>query len=1220
MRLRRIVVAGVVAVLGLGFVQLQQAIVDIYPEFKPTQVQIQTEALGLSTIEVESLITVPLEQNLLVGIPRADEVRSRSMPGLSVVDVTFEPGTDPYLARQLVQERLTRVRLLPHVGNQPIMVQPTASLGRVAMIGLRSETVPLVDMSVLARWRMRPQLMSIPGVANVSIWGLRDRQLQVQVDPDRLVASNVTLTQLIDTTGNALWVSPLSFVRASSPGTGGFFESPNQRIGVQHVSPVTSADQLADLTVPRADAPPVRLGDVATVTEDHQPLIGDATTGGAQGLMLVVERFPGADTAQVTRDVEAALAAMAPGLTGITVDPTVFRPASYLDSALGRLGLAVLIGLILMVAVIAAVTLSWRVTLVTFGAVAVSLVAALWVLHLRGSTLTTMTVLGLATVLALVVEDAVGDVAAMRARFEERRDAGRSSVAALAAETLATRRGGLTYATVAVLVALAPLLLLAGRVAAFARPALLTFVLAVLASLAAALVVTPTLAALLLGGTSRDASRVGRFPGWVRRGVDRFVAPSVGRRFPAVVALVALVALALTGIAQLRPGQPLPVLQDRSVLVRLEAAPGTSLTEMDRITGLAAAELRTLPGVESAGTHVGRAVGADSVVDVDSSQIWVTLGGAADQAGTLAAVRATVAGYPGLRSEVQTYAEVQLAAADTAPGDGLVVRVSGQNLTTIRETADQVREALATVEGVITPIVEVQPVQPVAEVKVDLPAAQLHGLQPGDIRRAVSTLVSGLTVGSLYEQQAIFDVVVWGGPAARHSVHDLESVRVDTPSGVQVPLGTVADVIFASDPAGITHHDVSRSLAVSAQIQGRDHDDVARDVTSRLQRLNFPYQYTAEVVSDGGGAGLRPGLVAAVAVAALLVFLLFQAATSNWRGAAVLFVCGPLAGAGGLFAALLLGEAGSVPVLAGVFAVAALAVRQVLVLVRRARGLAARGGAGVPVEAMRRAVTEQAPTVLAAVLVTAAAFLPAAVMMGGAGLEILHPFAVTLLAGLITSTAVVLFVVPALYPAVGALRSSGGVDDDPFSGRHEARDDGEPTVTASMPVHLTGDDQPGRNREAGSIMRISRSWGIGALLVAAGLALTGCQTAAHGTDVGAVEQAAVLVVDEGGGPGRITLSAEAGKRLGIVMTAVGPARSDGQSGVIPYGGVVYDNNGAAWAFVRIDERTYQRAPITVADIVGDEALLSSGPPEGAEVVTVGAAELVGVEAGISGGE
>jgi Cu/Ag efflux pump CusA len=1221
-RLRRLVVAAVVAVLALGLLQLRQATVDVYPEFKATTVQLQTDALGLSAYEVEQLITVPLEHNLLNGIPRLEEIRSRSMSGLSVVDLTFEPGTDVWLARQLVQERMGRVSLLPKVGTPPSMIQPTASTSRVAMVGMRSDSVSLIDMSVLARWTIRPRLMSIPGVAAVSIWGLRDRQLQVQVDPERLVASNVTLTQLIQTTGNALWVSPLSFLQASTPGTGGFFESPNQRIGVQHISPITTADQLADVTVQTPGRAPVRLGDLAQVREDHPPLIGDASNGGAQSLMLVVERFPDANTAQVTRDVEAALEAMAPGLTGITVDTDVYRPAAYLDSALGRLGIAVLIGLALMVGVLAVLAFSWRIALIAFASVGVALVGALWVLHLRDATLTTMTVIGLAAVMALVIDDAVGDASEMRARFDQRRAEGEPAVTALAAGVLAPRRSTLFFATIAVLVALAPLLLLSGSAGAFARSAVLTFALVALTSLLAAMVVTPTLAVLLLGSRAGQSGRVAPFARWVGRGTDRLTARSIGRRVPAVAASAVLVALALTGVSQMRTGDLLPELQDRNVLVRLQTAPGTALAEMQRITDRAAAELRTVDGVAAAGTHVGRAVGSDEVVDVDAGEIWLTIAGDADYSATVAEVRATVDGYAGVANEVRTYGEAQLAAADSSAGDQITVRVFGQDFGILGETAEFVREAMATVNGVITPVVETQPAQPVAEIHVDLPASQKHGLQPGDVRRAASALVSGLTVGSLYERQAIFEVVVWGGPAQRHNVMDLQDLRIDTPSGAQVRLGDVARVVQTSDPAAIEHHDVSRSLDVVGQVQGRDAADVAADVTARLQELSYPYEYRAEVVQVPGDGAMTKGLGGGALVAAVLVFLLLQAATGSWRGAVVLAVCVPLAGVGGVLAGWALGGAWTLPVLAAVFAVAALAMRQALILVRRAGTLAGQHGAAGPVDAMRQAVAENAPMLLTAVLVTAAAFLPAAVMGGGAGLELLQPFAVTLLAGLLTSVVVVLFLVPALYPTVGALTPAGGTDDDvdEDTGRHPAPPAGSiPTARRESARDHVGD---GPEHERGGAMqrncspRTSPSVRLGSLFVAVGLAATGCAAQAEEPAQGAGVAPAVVEAAEDGGPALLTLSAEAETRLGITTAAVDttPRLS------VPYSAVVYDGQGAAWAFARVDERKYQRTPLTIADITGDTALLSAGPAAGTEVVTVGAAELVGVEAGISGGE
>jgi Cu/Ag efflux pump CusA len=292
LRFGRLVVALAIGLTVIGIAQLRSAPVDVYPEFMPPSVEIQTEALGLSAAEVEQLITLGLEQDLLNGVPWLDRIHSSSMPGLSVIDLTFQRGTDLYAARQQVQERLTQAHALPNVGSPPIMIQPTAAAGRIAMIRLSSSSVSPIDMSVLARWKIKPRLMGVPGVANVAIYGQRDRQLQVQVDPKKLRAEHVTLTQLIETAGNALWVSPLTFVEASTPGTGGFFESANQRLSVQHISPISTPRQLA--AVPVQEAGKLRLGDVANVIEDHQPLIGDAGRRGAgQGGVLRRARAAG---------------------------------------------------------------------------------------------------------------------------------------------------------------------------------------------------------------------------------------------------------------------------------------------------------------------------------------------------------------------------------------------------------------------------------------------------------------------------------------------------------------------------------------------------------------------------------------------------------------------------------------------------------------------------------------------------------------------------------------------------------------------------------------------------------------------------------------------------------------------------------------------------------------------------------------------------------------
>jgi Cu/Ag efflux pump CusA len=440
---------------------------------------------------------------------------------------------------------------------------------------------------------------------------------------------------------------------------------------------------------------------------------------------------------------------------------------------------------------------------------------------------------------------------------------------------------------------------------------------------------------------------------------------------------------------------------------------------MNRVTSAVAAEMRAAPGIESAGAHVGRAITSDEIVDVNAGEVWLTVAPGADYNATLAGIRDIAAGYPGVHTSVRTYAEDRVAAAqDKVVGDEVVVRVYGADLPKLGETADDVASMLSTVPGVLSPKVEPQVTQPTLQIEVNLAAAQQHGLRPGDVRREATTLISGLSVGSLYEEQKVFDVVVWGGPAIRQSLSDLEQLRIDTPSGGQVRLGEVAKVHIAPDPAAIDHNSVSRSLDVTAVVNGRSAADVSQDVTSRLRGMAFPYEYHAEVLGAAAQqqtSELRVAAIAAVVV--LLSFLILQAATGSWALAAVLLVTLPVAVTGGVLVAPLVGGVRSIGVLVALFALLALVIRQALVFARRARELGAEPGAS-PGDAVQQAVREVAPSVVGVTLVMAAILIAPAVMGTTAGLEAFHPFAVSMLVGLITATLVSLVAVPAFYLAI----------------------------------------------------------------------------------------------------------------------------------------------------------------------------------------------------------
>ena len=423
LRSRRLVITLALVLMGIGVWQLRDASLDALPEFSPPTVEVQTEALGLSAEEVEQLITVPIEQDLLNGVAWLDTIRSKSVPGLSSIELIFEPGTDLIRARQVVQERMTQAHALPQVSKPPQMLQPLSSTSRVMMVKLSSKDLTPIELSVLARWTIRPRLLGAKGVANVAIWGQRERQLQVQVNPTKLHGQGVSLEQVISTTGNALWVSPLTFLEASTPGTGGFIDTPNQRLGVQHLSPIRTPADLAQVAIEDREGPPLLLGDVANVVEDHQPLIGDAIFTDGTGLMLVIEKFPGSETREVTRAIDQAFDALRPGLRGVDIDTSIYRPARLVDTASNNIRLAVLAAGLVLAAALGLLLFNWRTALISVVSIAAAIIAGALVLHLRGETFHPMTIAGLLLALAVVVDDVVVDTSTILRRVEGARNA-----------------------------------------------------------------------------------------------------------------------------------------------------------------------------------------------------------------------------------------------------------------------------------------------------------------------------------------------------------------------------------------------------------------------------------------------------------------------------------------------------------------------------------------------------------------------------------------------------------------------------------------------------------------------------------------------------------------------------------------------------------------------------------------------------------------------------
>jgi CzcA family heavy metal efflux pump len=1016
LKYRLLVVTIAAVTMVFGFRQLRNAPVEVLPEFTQPAVEIQTEALGLSAEEVEQLITLGLEQDLLNGVPWLESIRSESVSGLSSIVLTFKPGTDLMRGRQMVSERLTQAFALPHVSRPPTMLQPMSSTSRVMMIGLSSQTLSLIQMSVLARWTIGPRLLSVPGVANVAIWGQRDWQLQVLVDPRRLRERHVSLLQVLETTGNALWVSSLSFVEASTPGTGGFIDNANQRLGIRHILPIVSAAGLGEVPI---GATGVRLKDVANVVEGHQPLIGDAVTNDKSNLMVVVDRFPGANMREVSRGLEEALAELRPGLTGVDLDSKIFRPTDFVDAAIHNLGIAMLVGFALLVLVLAVFFNDWRATVIGAVAIALSFMVAALVQSMRGTSLNVMMATGLLMAIGVVVDDAIVHVDAIAGRLRRDRQSGRNpSAVGSILEAIGGMRSSVLFATVIVLLAVSPIFFVGELPSAFLRPIVLSYGLALLASMAVALTVTPALGLLLLAHAPLE-HRESRLVSWVERVYARTLSGFVARPGMALGTLVLIVALGFL-LMPFVARSVLPRFKERDLLIHLRSAPGTSQPEMSRISGRMSRELRSVPGVTNVGAHVGRAIFGDQVVSVSSAELWVSIDPAADYDQTVARIEAVAGGYPGLRHAVSTYLQERTREATARAQDSIVIRVYGGNDTVLYQASEAVRNGLTGVEGLAGARIARPTGQPTLEVEVDLNAALRHGIKPGDVRRAATTMFSGLQVGNVFEEQKVFDVVVWSVPETRQSLNSLRDLMIDTPGGGQVRLGDVAHVRVVSSPTVIRHEAVKRYMDVMAGVQGRDRGAVAADVRARLLQVPLPLEYHAEVVGEYADRQASRARLLVVAIAALVgIFFLLQAALGSWRLAGLAFASLAAALVGGIAAVFITGGVLSLGSLAGLLAVFGLAARNGIMLLRHYQGLERHGGELFGSSLVLRGSSERVVAMVTATVAVGLALLPALFLGDVPGLEIMRPMAVAVLGGVLTSTFVNLFIVPALYLRLG---------------------------------------------------------------------------------------------------------------------------------------------------------------------------------------------------------
>ena len=1003
-------------VMLLGSVQLSKASLDVFPEFAPPQVEIQTACLGLTAQEVEELVSVPIEASLS-GMPGLDELRSKSVPQLSSIILIFKQGTDLLNARQQVSERMAAVTAaLPTWAAPPVMLQPLSSTSRVMKIGMTSANRSMIEMSMLSYWTIRARLLRVPGVANVAIWGERLQMLQVQVQPEKLKARNVSLNQVMEVTAGAVDAGLLQYSPGKFIGTGGFVDSPNQRMSVRHVQPITSPADLARVTIRQDHGSALHLGDVARVVEDHQPLIGDAVINNGHGLMLIVEKLPWGNTLEVTRGVEEALHQLQPGLSGINFDTTIFRPASFIEEAISNLSLALLLGCLLVVMILSAFLFQWRTALISLIAIPLSLLTAIMVLYLTGSSVNTMVLAGLVIAVGVVVDDAIIDVENIMRRLRQHRAyGGGESTASVVLKASLEMRSPIVYATIIIVVAALPIFFVDGLTGVFFRPLAVAYTLAVLASMLVALTVTPALALILLARAKLEQLD----PPLVRvlkRAYHAVLSRTMNRpRYG--YAGFGVLAVAGVLIAPLLGQSLFPTFKERDFLMHWVSEPGTSAAEEYRIAQRGCEAFLKVPGVLNCGTHIGQAFQADEIVGVNAGEHWISIDRHANYEQTVAAVQEVVDGYPGLHRDVQTYLKERIEEVLTGASEPILVRIYGDDLNVLREQAQRVKQLLTDVNGTDEPHISLEVDVPQITVKVNLAAAEKYGLKPGDVRRAAATLMAGEEVGDVFRDGRAYDVQVWSTPETRTSVTTVQNLPIDTPSGQRVRLADVASVSVQPTPNLIDRTNGSRRVEVGSFIDaGADLGRVVSQVQERLESLKLPAGYSVQLLGEYTERQAATERLAIFAIAALIVILvLLQASFRSWRLAILALLTLPIALVGGILAAYFTGGVLSLGSLVGFLTVMGIAARNGILLISHCQHLERAEGVPFSGALVLRGAGERLSPILMTTLATGLALVPLVVMGDVPGHEIEYPMAVVILGGLLTSTLLNLFIVPSLY-------------------------------------------------------------------------------------------------------------------------------------------------------------------------------------------------------------
>jgi CzcA family heavy metal efflux pump len=996
----------ILVVYGLSVVA--RAKLDVFPEFAPPQVSIQTEAPGFSPEQVEVLVTKPIE-DAINGVRGVEVLRSQSIQGLSIITVVLEEGVGVREARQQLAERLGELgRRLPAAVDPPVLSPLTSSSSTVLMVGFSSTSRTPMEQRTFVDWVVRPRILATPGVAKVAVFGGEVRQLQVLVDPTRLWAHGLSLADVVDAAR-----------RATGVRGAGVLDDPNQRIVVRTEGQLLTPEALGGSVLRAGPVGVLRLRDVATVQNGPETKFGDGSINGGPGIVLVVSGQLGSNTKEVASAVESVLDGLAPTIAakGLILHPDLFRPSAFIDLAIHNITVALLVGAVLVAGVLLLFLFDLRAAAISLTAIPLSLLSAIIILDRFGFSINTLTLGGLAIALGEVVDDAIIDVENIARRLRENRQRPDPlPIRDVVRDASLEVRHSVVYATFVVALVFAPVLTMSGLQGALFRPLGIAYILATLASLLVAITVTPALTLMLLARRER-VPRESTVLGAIRRGFERLLNELLRHPGP-VAAATAAICLATLAILPLFGSAFLPDFREGHYVVHMAAVPGASLEESIRLGRMVSRAIATDPRVLAVAQRAGRAELSEDTWGTHYSEIEVELKslGGVDARTVEDTLRAHLDGFPGVSFAIRGFLRERIEETLTGSSAEVVVRLFGDDLDSLDVAARRVARLARAIPGAADVQYDPPPVVPGVDVRLRPVAIATAGLAGDDVLRDIETATRGTQVGQTFEGDRATAVMVLLEPRSRMRPEDLRALPLRSAAGRMVTLGKVADIGRSSGRYLISHQGTRRVQTVTANASGRDVAAFAKDLEHQLR---LPGILPAGTYAELAGTATTQReaerqLLLHSLLAGAVIFLLLWVAFADWGRLLLVLANLPFSLVGGVLAVALARGVLSLGSLVGFVTLFGIATRNAVMLISHYDYLVRVEGEPWSLATALRGASERLGPILMTATVTGLALLPLALGSGDPGREIEGPMAIVILGGLVTSTVLSLLVLPTL--------------------------------------------------------------------------------------------------------------------------------------------------------------------------------------------------------------